>query len=123
MAAFIAHGVFERFPGLRIGVVENGGSWATRLIDAFDRVYRKKPQSFNEHPADVFRQHVWVNPFHEEDISGLIDILGADRVMFGSDFPHPEGLAEPVDFVDELRNLSRETTARVMGANLRELVG
>ena len=123
LAAFIAHGVFERFPGLRIGVVENGGSWATRLIDAFDRVYRKKPQSFNEHPADVFRQHVWVNPFHEEDISGLIDILGADRVMFGSDFPHPEGLAEPVDFVDELRNLSRETTERVMGANLRELVG
>ena len=51
LAAFIAHGVFERFPGVRIGVVENGGSWAHRLIDVFDRVYRKKPGDFSEHPA------------------------------------------------------------------------
>ncbi|MBV8965458.1 MAG: amidohydrolase [Mycobacteriaceae bacterium] len=123
LAAFIAHGVFERFPGLRIGVVENGGSWAPRLLDAFDRVYRKKPQTFAEHPADVFRRHVWVNPFHEDDMAGLIDTLGADRVMFGSDFPHPEGLAEPAQFVAEIKHLPPETTARVMGANLKELIG
>jgi len=123
LAAFIAHGVFERFPGLRIGVVENGGSWAQRLMAVFDRVYHKKPKDFTEHPGDVFRRHVWVNPFHEEDMSHLIDILGADRVMFGSDYPHPEGLAEPAEFVKELENLPVTTTARVMGGNLRELIG
>lgn len=123
LAAFIAHGVFERFPGLRIGVVENGGSWATRLIEAFDRVYRKKPRDFAEHPAEVLRRHVWINPFHEEDMAGLIDILGVERVMFGSDFPHPEGLAEPAGFVNELRHLPPETVERVMGANLRALIG
>ena len=123
LAAFIAHEVFERFPGVRIGVVENGGSWAHRLIDVFDRVYRKRPYDFSEHPSDVFRRHVWVNPFHEEDMSALIDILGANRVMFGSDYPHPEGLAEPADFVSELTNLPADTTARVMGRNLKELIG
>jgi predicted TIM-barrel fold metal-dependent hydrolase len=123
LAAFIAHGVFERFPGVRIGVVENGGSWAHRLIDVFDRVYRKKPGDFSEHPADTFRRHIWVNPFHEEDMSHLVEILGADRVMFGSDFPHPEGLAEPAEFVKELANLPADTTARVMGRNLKELIG
>src|SRR6185437_14348064 len=123
LAAFIAHGVFERFPGLRIGVVENGGSWAQRLMEVFDRVYRKKPKDFSEHPCDVFRRHVWVNPFHEEDMSRLIDVLGADRVMFGSDFPHPEGLAHPAEFVTELANLPADTTARVMGGNLKQLIG
>jgi predicted TIM-barrel fold metal-dependent hydrolase len=123
LAAFIAHEVFERFPGVRIGVVENGGSWAHRLIDVFDRVYRKRPYDFSEHPSEVFRRHVWVNPFHEDDMSHLIELLGASRVMFGSDFPHPEGLAEPADFVSELTNLSADTTARVMGGNLKELIG
>lgn len=123
LAAFVAHGVFDRFPGLRIGVVENGGSWAPRLLEAFDRVYRKKPKEFDRHPVDVFKQHIWVNPFHEEDMSGLVETLGVDRVMFGSDYPHPEGLAEPADFVNELANLSPDATVRLMGANLKELLG
>jgi predicted TIM-barrel fold metal-dependent hydrolase len=56
-------------------------------------------------------------------MSHLVEILGADRVMFGSDFPHPEGLAEPAEFVKELANLPADTTARVMGRNLKELIG
>ncbi|OAN36838.1 amidohydrolase [Mycolicibacterium iranicum] len=123
LAAFIAHGVFERFPGVRVGVVENGGSWAHRLIDVFDRVYRKRPYDFDEHPTEVFRRHVWINPFHEENMSQLVEILGPDRVMFGSDFPHPEGLAEPREFISELADLPRDTAERVMGRNLKELLG
>ena len=56
-------------------------------------------------------------------MSHLIEILGADRVMFGSDYPHPEGLAEPADFIKELENLPADTTTRVMGANLKDLIG
>lgn len=56
-------------------------------------------------------------------MSHLVDILGADRVMFGSDYPHPEGLAEPADFVKELEGLPEDTRARVMGGNLKELIG
>ncbi|MDG4669246.1 amidohydrolase family protein [Mycobacterium sp. 236(2023)] len=123
LAAFIAHGVFERFPGVRIGVVENGGSWAHRLIDVFDRVYRKRPYDFDQHPSDVFRKNVWINPFHEENMSQLVELLGADRVMFGSDYPHPEGLAEPRDFLSELADLPQDTAERVMGRNLKELLG
>ena len=122
LAAFIAHGVFERFPGVRIGVVENGGSWAHRLLDVFDRVYRKRPYEFSEHPSDVFRRHVWINPFHEDDMRYLVDALGADRVLFGSDFPHPEGLGDPLEFVDELADLPQPVVEQVMGGNLKELL-
>jgi predicted TIM-barrel fold metal-dependent hydrolase len=55
-------------------------------------------------------------------MSGLVDLLGAGRVMFGSDFPHPEGLANPAAFAAELDPLGPEITARIMGANLLDLL-
>lgn len=121
-AALVAHGVFTRHPGVRVGVVENGGAWVPRLIDLLERVYKKMPNEFGAHPVEQFREHVWVNPFHEEDLSGLIDLIGADRVLFGSDFPHPEGLAEPAKLTPEIAELPEPVIEAVMGKNLRELL-
>ncbi|MEZ4282455.1 MAG: amidohydrolase family protein [Myxococcota bacterium] len=41
---------------------------------------------------EIFKRHVSVAPFDDDDLRGLIDLLGADRVLFGSDYPHPEGV-------------------------------
>lgn len=122
LASFVGHGLFSRFPELRVGVVENGGAWAPRLFEVFDRVYKKRPAEFDEHPADTFRRHIWVNPFHEDDMGMLIGLLGSDRVLFGSDFPHPEGLVDPAGFVDELAGFDETTVRQVMGDNLRNLL-
>ena len=122
MASLVGHGLFTRFPSLRVGVVENGGAWVPRLLDVFDRVYKKRRGEFAEHPSDTFRRHVWVNPFHEDDIGALVGMIGEDRVLFGSDFPHPEGLGDPVAFVDELGGLEESTVRKVMGGNLQELL-
>ena len=70
----------------------------------------------------VFKRNVYVHPFHEEDPSGLIDLLGADRVVFGSDYPHPEGMSDPLTYVDELAGLPHEDVAQVMGGNLAEVM-
>jgi predicted TIM-barrel fold metal-dependent hydrolase len=80
------------------------------------------PQQFPEDPIDVFKRNVWVHPFHEEDIVGLVDILGADNILFGSDFPHPEGMADPITYVDDLEGLPREDVVKIMGANLAGLM-
>ena len=49
--------------------------------------------------------------------------MGPERLLFGSDYPHPEGLGDPLSFVDDLpESLSWEDTARIMGGNLRELL-
>ena len=70
----------------------------------------------------MLKRNVWVHPFHEEDPHGLIKLVGADRVVFGSDFPHPEGLAQPTSYVDELKGLPEEDIAKIMGANLAEII-
>lgn len=74
-------------------------------------------------PSEIFREHVYVAPYHEENIPALVDLIGADRVLLGSDFPHPEGLAHPRDFAAGLSDLPTEDVRRIMRDNGRELVG
>jgi predicted TIM-barrel fold metal-dependent hydrolase len=82
------------------------------------------PQEFTEHPVETFRRCVYVNPFWEDRLTELIDLLGPERVLFGSDYPHPEGLADPIGYVDDLPDgLAQADVARIMGGNLRQLLG
>ncbi len=78
---------------------------------------------FDEDPIVAFKRDIHVHPFHEEDPIGLIDLVGVDNVVFGSDYPHPEGMYDPTGFYDELTELSEEDKAKVMGGNLNKLMG
>ena len=69
------------------------------------------------------RNRIHISPFWEEDLKELSGIVGVERVLFGSDYPHPEGLADPVRYVDELSKMTLEEQAKVMGGNLASLVG
>ncbi|MXZ97385.1 MAG: amidohydrolase [Acidimicrobiaceae bacterium] len=123
MTAMICHGAFTRFPDLRIATIENGGTWVKPLLEKLEGVYKKLPQDFPEHPLDAFRRNVYVNPFWEDGLEGLIDVMSPDRILFGSDYPHPEGLGDPVSFYDDLpSSLSSNDAAKIMGGNLKELL-
>jgi len=74
-------------------------------------------------PVEAVRTRINISPFWEEDLAELADIIGVERVLFGSDYPHPEGLADPVKYVDHLAKLSEKDQAKVMGGNLAALVG
>ncbi len=117
MAALICHGLFARFPNLRIASVEMGSNWVPWLFQSFRRVYGQNPSGFAENPIDSFRRHVWISPFHEDDVPLLRDLLGAERLLMGSDHPHAEGLAEPSDYVYELKDFSAEEIRLVMRDN------
>jgi len=123
MASAIGHGMLTRFPKLNLAPVENGSAWVRPLLHQLEEANEKSPRAFDENPAEVFRRNVFVHPFHEEDPMGLVGLLGADHVLFGSDYPHPEGMADPITFVDELEGLPADDIAKVMGANLARLVG
>jgi predicted TIM-barrel fold metal-dependent hydrolase len=122
MGSAVAHGLFTRFPQLRFLPVENGSSWVRPLLETFEHEYDHNPHLYEEDPVMVFKRNIWVHPFHEEDPVGLAEILGADRVVFGSDYPHPEGLADPVSWVDQLQGLPHDDIAKIMGGNLAEVL-
>jgi predicted TIM-barrel fold metal-dependent hydrolase len=123
MASLIGHGLCSRFPDLRFAPVENGSNWVRYLLHEMEQAYTSAPRSFEEDPVEVFKRNIYVHPFHEEDPVGLIELLGADRVLFGSDYPHPEGMADPLSFVDELHSLPADDVAKIMGGNLNRLMG
>ena len=123
LASAICHGMLDRFPGVRLVSVENGGQWVHLLASHLEQAWRKMPREFPTHPVEVLRRNVWINPFWEESVAGVVELMGADRVCFGSDFPHPEGLAEPTSFAGQLDGLPAADVARVMGGNLGELLG
>jgi predicted TIM-barrel fold metal-dependent hydrolase len=123
IASLIGHGLCTRFPTLRFTPVENGSNWVRPLLIDMEHAWEFSPNAFEENPVEVFRRNIYVHPFHEEDPKGLIEILGAERVLFGSDYPHPEGLADPITFVDELKGLPEEDVKLVMGGNLNRLMG
>jgi predicted TIM-barrel fold metal-dependent hydrolase len=123
VSALVCHGALSRFPQLKVAVIENGASWVAPLLKSMKDLYKKMPQEFLENPVDVVRRNIYISPFWEENYAELAELLGEDHVLFGSDFPHPEGLAEPAKFVEDLSAYAGEDAIRkFMGGNLSKLV-
>jgi predicted TIM-barrel fold metal-dependent hydrolase len=122
-AAMTCHGLLSRFPDLRIALIENGGDWVVPFLEHLADIYRKMPQMFTEDPVEAFRRNVYISPFHEDRLDKLIDVMGVDHILFGSDYPHPEGLAEPRSYIDHLpAGLSDGDVAAIMGGNLARIM-
>jgi predicted TIM-barrel fold metal-dependent hydrolase len=121
LATLLLQKLFDRFPGVRIASVENGSEFLAPLFRKLRGAARKMPGYFSEDPVDTFRRHIWINPFWEDDVNEIVDLMGDDRVIFGSDWPHIEGLPEPTDWVTELQKLDATSVRKIMGANAAEL--
>ena len=113
--------LFERFPNLRVASVENGSEFLPDLFRKLGGVARKYAGWFQDDPVETFRRHVWVNPFWEDDVREVVQLMGADRVIFGSDWPHIEGMPLPLDYVKELAPFDDAARQRILRDNTREL--
>jgi predicted TIM-barrel fold metal-dependent hydrolase len=123
VASWVCHGALFRHPELKIAVIEAGSSWLAPLLESLADVYKKAPEGFGfQDPVEAIRRSIHVSPFYEEGAKDVIDLLGVDRVLFGSDYPHPEGLAEPTHYADMLTHLSEADQAKIMGGNLARLM-
>lgn len=128
LTALIADNAFGRHPDLRVCSVEYGSTWVApllRKLDQISRLYSKDMWRFGAPPAapsEMFKRHVWVAPFFEDDVVALARTIGAGRVLNGSDYPHPEGLLWPEEFADELAGLDAADTRKIMRDNFAALV-
>ena len=122
-AALIIHGVFHRFPRVRICSIENGSEWALPLLKKLAKAYGQMPWEFaGGDPVETFKRHCFVAPYYEDDIRELTDAIGASQVLMGSDWPHAEGIAEPILFVEDLAGFSEGEVRMIMRDNTRQLV-
>jgi predicted TIM-barrel fold metal-dependent hydrolase len=121
MASIIGHGLATRFPRLRFLPVEFSSGWIRPFYAKLGRAYAASPVLFDEDPVEVFKRNVWVHAFHEPDPKGLIDLgIPVDHIMFGSDFPHPEGMADPLAYSEVVAGLTQEEQAMIMGGSLEK---
>ena len=123
IASLVIDGVFKRHPALRVASIENGSDFLHLLVKRLRKQANQTPWAFPEDPGDTVRKHVWVSPYCEEDFAALAELIGTERILFGSDWPHGEGLANPIDFVKELTGFDERAVRRVMRDNFLELIG
>jgi uncharacterized protein len=103
LATLIFDGVLERFPDLRVGVIEQGAiwvpSWLRQMESAFEAFARheERLQALSMRPSDYVHRQVRFTPYPTEDVGWIVAEAGADLVMFSSDYPHVEGGRKPLE--------------------------
>jgi predicted TIM-barrel fold metal-dependent hydrolase len=119
MASIIGHGLATRFPKLKFMPVEYMSGWIRPFITRMRAAYDRSPVLFDEDPFEVFKRNIYIHIFHEPDPKGLLELgLPADRLMFGSDFPHPEGLGDPLAYSEVVEGLPEADQELIMGGTL-----
>ncbi|HZU74147.1 MAG TPA: amidohydrolase family protein [Acidimicrobiales bacterium] len=129
VGALVLDGVLERFPRLRVGVIEQGAMWLVpwmRRLDLAQKIFRKG-QPYLELPmsaSEYVRRQVRTTPFPREPVGWIIDQVGDEIVMFSSDYPHPEGGKDPVALWEgTFDGLSEESLEKFYWRNCADMLG
>ncbi len=123
IASLVVDGALTRHPTLRVASIENGSDWVALLAKRLKKQANQTPWVFKEDPVEVIRRNVWVTPYYEEDLNALAGTIGVEHILFGSDWPHGEGLAEPLDFVKELDGFDGVEVRKIMRDNALAFLG
>ena len=129
LASMIFDGVFNRFPNLRVGVVELGASWIISWMKHLDQSFRafRRLQDLSQVellPSEYVQKHIKVTAFPGEDIGWLLNNGAADLMMFASDYPHHEGTDDPIKrFEQTMSDVSEEIKTKFYSENFKTLLG
>lgn len=130
LATMIFDGVLDRFPELRIGVIEQGAiwvpSWMRQMESAFEAFARHEDRlrALSLRPSDYVRRQVRFTPYPTEDVGWIIDQTGPEVCMFSSDYPHVEGGRRPIErFEASLGPATPDVRDRFYRANFLDLMG
>lgn len=121
--AFVFHGFLTRFPNINVLIAEHGTPWLPYALRKMDHAHLLgfKPKWGGQlpmRPSELFKTRFVIAPFPEEAVARAIDVVGPECVVFGSDFPHSEGLPDPVQYSAQLQGLPEPTVKAIMRDNL-----
>ncbi len=125
-STFFLHATFDRFPRLKIVVLESGASWLGFWIDRMDALYKgslRVTMTLRELPSDYVRRQCWISADPDEGaLPPIVEYVGADRFLWATDYPHSDHGADYMEELHELgAKLPAETRRRLFGGNAAEL--
>jgi predicted TIM-barrel fold metal-dependent hydrolase len=127
LSAMMFHGFFSRFPKINVLIAEFGTVWLPYLLRKLDHAMmlgrRPKWGALPGRPTSVFKDRCVVAPYPEENVHRAMEVVGTDCVVFGSDFPHSEGIPDPMQYVLTLKDLDDTDVRKIMRDNLCRFVG
>jgi predicted TIM-barrel fold metal-dependent hydrolase len=103
LATMVFDGVFDRFPRLRVGVIEQGAigvpSWMRQMESAFEAFvkHEDRVRALELRPSDYVRRQMKFTPYPTEDVGWIIEQAGPQTMLFNSDYPHVEGGRRPIE--------------------------
>jgi predicted TIM-barrel fold metal-dependent hydrolase len=130
LSALIFDQVLEKFPKLKVGVIELGAVWVPAWLerleivkDTFGRT-ESRIRDLPLRPVDYARRQIRVTPYPTEHVGRLIDLAGPELFMFSSDFPHVEGGRNPLKrFESSLGTCSEAVREAFYSKNFADLMG
>jgi predicted TIM-barrel fold metal-dependent hydrolase len=128
VTAMVWHNLFGRFPNIKVLIAEFGTVWTSYLLRKLDHamLLGRKPKWGGDRlparPSSLFKERCVIAPFPEENITKAIETLGTDCLIFGSDFPHSEGIPDPMQYISQLKNLDDHTVRKIMRDNLKTFI-
>ena len=130
LATMIFDGVLERFPELRIGVIEQGAiwlpSWMRQMESAFDAFARheERLQKLSIRPSEYVKRQIRATPYPTEDLGWITEQIGPEICLFSTDYPHVEGGRRPVErFERSLGDANEQIRNRFYAENFVDLMG
>jgi predicted TIM-barrel fold metal-dependent hydrolase len=121
-------GVFEQFPRLRGGCIEQGAMWVVPWLKRLDIAQQgfQKTEPALKLPlkaSEYVRRQVKFTPFASEPVGWMLEQSGADLFLFSTDYPHPEGTRDPIGrFEASMQGISEEAKERFYSRNFAEMM-
>ncbi|MBF6560681.1 MAG: amidohydrolase family protein [Candidatus Binataceae bacterium] len=124
LVSFMEYGTFEKFPKLKIIILEVGAGWASYWLDRMDAVYDTvigRTLPIKRKPSEYFRRNVWISADPDEhSLPAMMQLCGEDRFFWASDFPHPDHTGDYMEELEELADkLPEPARAKMLGDNVR----
>jgi predicted TIM-barrel fold metal-dependent hydrolase len=130
LSTLILDRVFDHFPRLKVGVIEQGASWVPswmRLLDSAHDAFRKNEERLQKmelRPSEYVRRQIRVTPYPAEDVGWIVANSGPEVCLFSSDYPHVEGGRHPIRrFEASLADASDGVKQRFYCENFVDLMG
>ena len=127
LASIVFSGALDRFPGFKFVLGEAGVTWLPYILDRMDEEYEDRYYQLNlsMKPSELWRRQGYSTYQREPSLAPMISLIGEDTIMWGSDYPHPDGIWPDSQkwIAEDLGSVSPAVQRKILCENAGKLYG